>query len=269
MREHLIQVFDRSGYLESQHLRVYGDLDVYTADQSERERVFPIASYRGRWYRLHVNLPRYMIWLWDEVHRQQALDIIAWDISHRRVMSILRARQERGTYPQEGFEWSPIHPQKPMPNPDEEEAAIENYRTFHGVDPDEFLDMNIWVPGEMVVVGVGKDVGYGILNKYSNKDGWYVHDFGPKVKIYRRAKSGERADRTWSSFPRAVTSMGFNLGFTYLKGGVDGPMKEVKGAKNKYLAFTPSRRTIVVVGPSGIEYLMEGGDMRVDNWIRD
>jgi len=167
------------------------------------------------------------------------------------------------------FEGPLPDPRRAKGNPDEFEVAVENYRIFHGVDPEGYLDMNIWVPGEMIIVGVGKDVGYGILNKYSHKDGWYVHDFGPKVKIYRRAKSGERADRTWRNFPRTVTNMGHNLGFTYLKGGVDGPMKEVKGAENKYLAFTPSRRTIVVVGPRGIEYLMEGGNMRVDNWIRD
>jgi len=160
----------------------------------------------------------------------------------------------------------------PMPqrkkNPGElTEADIEHYRFFHGVPPDEYIDLETWVPGEMVLIGSGKDVGYGIQNKHSKKEGWYVHDFGPSVKIYQRARSGQRPDRIWKSFPSQLTNLGYNLGFTYI--GTDGEMKEVKGAQNKYLAVTPSRRTLVIVGPKGVEYLMEGGEMRVDDWIRD
>jgi transcriptional regulator with XRE-family HTH domain len=149
------------------------------------------------------------------------------------------------------------------------EDDVEHYRLFHGVEPQSYIDMEVWVPGGMVLIGVGKDVGYGIANKHSMKDGWYVHDFGSQVKIYRRARDGERATKTWSSFPRQLTNLGYNLGFTYLEGGKDGPMKEVKGSRSKYLAVTPNRRTLVILGPKGVEYLMEGGSMRVDDWIRD
>lgn len=151
----------------------------------------------------------------------------------------------------------------------DEDPDIEHYVFFHGVPPEEIIDMEAWVPGGMVLVGVGKDVGYGISNKHSSKNGWYVHDFGSSVKVYRRAKKGEKATKTWRSFPRQLTNLGYNLGFTYLDGGVDGPMKEVKGSSQKYLGVTPNRRTLVVVGPRGVEYLMEGGNMRVDDWIRD
>jgi len=147
-------------------------------------------------------------------------------------------------------------------------ADIEHYEYFHGVPPDEHIDFDsIWVPGGMALVGKGKDVGYGILNNRSNKDGWYVHDFGKAVKVYKRPRSGQSASKTWSSFPSQLTSLGYNLGFTYIDD--DGTLKEVKGSKRKYLAVTPNRRTLVVVGPKGVEYLMEGGNMRVDDWIRD
>lgn len=148
------------------------------------------------------------------------------------------------------------------------EVDAEHYEFFHGVPPDKVVDYDgTWIPGRMVLIGVGKDVGYGILNKHSTKDGWYVHDFGRQVKVYRRARRGERADKTWSRFPTELTSLGYNIGFTYVDD--DGGMKEVKGSRKKYLAVTPSRRTLVVVGPKGVEYLMEGGEMRVDDWIRD
>lgn len=145
------------------------------------------------------------------------------------------------------------------------DSDIEHYRFFHGVPPDKSIDMDIWVPGEMVLVGKGEDVGYGIMNKHSNKDGWYVHDFGPDVKVYRRARRGESPDRIWSSFPPTLTVLGYNIGFTYID--EDGNMKEVKGSKSKYLGVTPNKKTLVVVGKNGVEYLMEGGMMRVEDWI--
>jgi len=147
------------------------------------------------------------------------------------------------------------------------EGEVEHYRNFHGVPPNKFIDMNVWVPGGMVLAGKGKDVGYGILNKHSNKDGWYVHDFGSSVQVYRKAKGGEQADKTWSSFPRQLTVLGYNIGFSYIDD--DGQLKEVKGSNKKYLAVTPNKKTLVVVGNSGVEYVMEGGSMRVEDWIYD
>jgi transcriptional regulator with XRE-family HTH domain len=163
-------------------------------------------------------------------------------------------------------------PSRRRKNPDVdvfEEVDEDHYRMFHGVPPSEVIDQEVWVPGGMVLIGTGKDVGYGISNPESFKDGLYVHDFGPGVKIYRRPRSGERADKTWRSFPSQLTNLGWNLGFTYNAGGTDGPMKEVKGSRNKYLAVTPNRKTLVVVDGVGVLYLMEGGAMRVDDWIRD
>lgn len=161
-------------------------------------------------------------------------------------------------------------PDTPQENPYSSqtgEVDSEHYRFFHGVPPDEVIEKQAWVPGGMVLIGHGEDVGYGILNRHSSKDGWYVHDFGANVKVYRRARQGEQADKTWSTFPHTLTSLGYNLGFSYIDN--NGQLHEVKGSKTKRLSVTPSRKTLVVVGPNGVEYLMEGGDMRVDDWIRD
>jgi hypothetical protein len=146
---------------------------------------------------------------------------------------------------------------------------VDHYRMFHGVPPSEVIEGEVWVPGGMVFIGTGKDVGYGISNPDSFKDGWYVHDFGAGVKIYRRPRRGERADKTWRNFPSQLTNLGWNLGFTYNDGGPNGPMKEVKGSRTKHLAVTPNRKTLVVLDGVGVLYLMEGGAMRVDDWIRD
>lgn len=162
---------------------------------------------------------------------------------------------------------NPCHGVGPNPSSQPSDGEVEHYRNFHGVPPNQIIDMQVWVPGGMVLAGKGKDVGYGILNKHSNKDGWYVHDFGSSVKVYRRAKSGERADKTWSSFPRQLTVLGYNIGFTYVDD--DGQLKEVKGSNKKYLGVTPNKKTLVVVGNKGVEYVMEGGSMRVEDWIYD
>lgn len=164
--------------------------------------------------------------------------------------------------------------QKPGSNPEVIDAEFEvdddHYRMFHGVPPSEVIEMErVWVPGGMVFIGTGKDVGYGISNPDSFKDGWYVHDFGSGVKIYRRCRDGERPTKTWRSFPTQLTNLGWNLGFTYNDGGPNGPMKEVKGSRSKFLAVTPNRKTLVVIDGVGVLYLMEGGAMRVDDWIRD
>ena len=67
-----------------------------------------------------------------------------------------------------------------------------SYRTFHGVEPNRIDEKKLWVPGELTLLGDGVDVGYGIKDRRSSKDGWYVHDFGAGVKVYRRAKGRER-----------------------------------------------------------------------------
>jgi hypothetical protein len=147
-------------------------------------------------------------------------------------------------------------------NPDSE----NHYHTFHGVEPSKMIEGRMWVPGELVLMGMALDVGYGISEPCSSKDGWYVHDFGRGVKAYRRAEEGEQADKTYRRFPTELMVLGYALGFTYEDGD---SIYEVKGSNRKKLAVTPNKKTLVIVGSSGVEFLMTGGNMRVTDWIRD
>ena len=141
------------------------------------------------------------------------------------------------------------------------------YQGFHGTAPKRTETRRTWVPGAMVLIGEGVDVGYKIKDKESAKEHRqpYVHEFGRDVKIYRRAQRGEQPTRTWHNFPQKLQVLGFNLGFSYAD--ANGDVHEVKGSDKKYLAVTPSRKTLVVVGPGGVEFVMEGGRMEVRDWI--
>lgn len=141
------------------------------------------------------------------------------------------------------------------------------YENFHGTPPGHVDTRRTWLPGEMVLVGEGVDIGYKIKDAKSAKEHRqpYVHEFGRDVKVYRRAKRGERPTRTWYNFPTELRVLGFNLGFSYAD--KVGEIFEVKGSDKKYLAVTPSGRTLVVVGPSGVEFALEGGAMIVKDWI--
>lgn len=143
-------------------------------------------------------------------------------------------------------------------------GAQQHYRTFHGVEPNRVDEKRSWVPGEMTFLGYGVDVGYGIKDRRSSKEGWYVHDFGRGVMVYKRAGVRDRVDRVFKRFPSELMVLGRSLGFTYQN---EGQRKEVKGGKSQVLAATPSRTTVVVVGPKGVEYLFTGGAMRVEDWI--
>lgn len=146
--------------------------------------------------------------------------------------------------------------------------AQKSYSRFHGVPPNHIDTIRGWVPGPLILIGTGLDIGYGVQDHRSEKEGWYVHDFGPGVKIYRQAKVNERPDTTLSSFPRDLLVLGNNLGFTYQDSS--GRKHEVKGAARKKLCATlPDKRKLVVVGPSGVEFVAWGGRMRVEDWIRD
>jgi hypothetical protein len=142
------------------------------------------------------------------------------------------------------------------------------YQDFHGVEPQYIEPRRTWVPGELVLLGEGVDVGYRSVDHRSNKGpGPYVHDFGRGVKVYRRARAGERPDKVWSGkFPSDLTVLGKALGFSYRD--ESGQVKEVKGGTRR-LATTPNRRVLVFVGGKGVEYLIEGGNMHVADWIRD
>ncbi|MFH1645986.1 MAG: DUF5661 family protein, partial [Candidatus Omnitrophota bacterium] len=141
----------------------------------------------------------------------------------------------------------------------------KHYEEFHGTEPDGEIQMRGWVPGGLVCLGRGVDVGYGISAKGSIKDGWYVHDFGKGVKIYRRAKTGENPDKIVKKFPSQLMMLGYNIGFTYEN--EYGEEIEVRGSQRKQLCVTSDKKTLVVVGSKGVEFVMKGGDMRVEDWI--
>jgi hypothetical protein len=143
----------------------------------------------------------------------------------------------------------------------------KDYKRFHGIDPDRVVEGQMWVPGALVWIGRGINIGYSITDLRSKKDGWYVHDFGRNVNVYRRARPGEAPDKTVASFPKELMVMGSNLGLTYEDH--DGKKHEIAGSTRKKLCVTPNRRWLVVVGPKGVEFVAYGGRMRVVDWIYD
>lgn len=152
----------------------------------------------------------------------------------------------------------------PRRNPSEVDDRA--YRDFHGVEPRHIDAKKAWVPGDLILLGEGVDVGYRAVDHASTKGpGPYVHDFGRGVKVYRRARPGERPDKVWSRFPADLTVLGKALGFSYRE---NGEVREVKGGARQ-LATTPNRRVLVLVGGKGVDYLIEGGNMHVADWIRD
>jgi len=152
----------------------------------------------------------------------------------------------------------------PCRNPGVDDRA---YRDFHGVEPQHIDAKKAWVPGDLILLGEGIDVGYRAVDHASTKGpGPYVHDFGRGVKVYRRARAGERPDKVWSGkFPSDLTVLGKALGFSYRDGR---GMHEIKGGTRR-LATTPNRRVLVLIGSKGVDYLIEGGNMHVADWIRD
>jgi len=165
--------------------------------------------------------------------------------------------------------------QAPKSNP----AVVDHYEQFHGAEPDEVVEGRLWVPGPLVCLGKGVDVGYGITDPDSEKEGKYVHDFESGVKIYRRAKPGELADKIYSKFPTSFMVLGDFLGLTY-KTDINvgrmgqsaaktaGKMKEIKGSSAVWLAVGPDKKTLVAIHRSkGVLYVMKGGKMHVKDWI--
>lgn len=141
------------------------------------------------------------------------------------------------------------------------------YRQFHGVEP-SYVDLKpVHDPVSLVILGDGVDVGYQVTDRKSTKgDNYYVHDFGDGVVVYRRAKSGEVADKVWTKpVSNELTVLGRALGFSYRN--EDGKRLEVKGGTRR-LATTPDRCVLVLIGKE-IDYLIEGGNMHVSDWIRN
>jgi hypothetical protein len=148
------------------------------------------------------------------------------------------------------------------------------YREFHGVEPDRVVEVAVELPMQLIYLGTGVDIGYGVTDKRSEKEGWYVHDFGRNVDIYKLATGQTRGGvaqhpgTTLRTFPRELLVLGYNLGFTYEDDS--GRKHEVKGSSRKKLcASLPDKRRLVVVGPRGVEYVCWGGSMRIKNWIYD
>lgn len=156
----------------------------------------------------------------------------------------------------------------PRSNPGTDAAAVAAYEQFHNHPPDQVDVSRRWCPGELVVIGAGVDIGYDVHDRNSSKEGPYVHDFSPRVTIYRRWHPADgEPDVVLHDWPRTLWLLAPNLGFTYK--GADRKMHEIKGSKNKRLMATPDGRKLAVVGPSGVEFAAWGGNMRVTDWIHD
>jgi hypothetical protein len=117
-------------------------------------------------------------------------------------------------------------------------------------------------------IGRGVDVGYGIVDVSSEKDGRYVHDWGRDVIVYRRVEGRARpmrGDLVVRSFPTATWALGASLGLTYETS--DGKRRELAGYGTS-LCWIKSLRALIVVDKRGVLLLARGGKMRVTDWIR-
>ena len=146
-------------------------------------------------------------------------------------------------------------------------TSSEQHKIFHGIEPREIIDLQgCWFPGELVFIGQGVDCGYDVNNPESKKSGLYIHDFGPHVDVFRRAKPHETADLKYKNFPRELTVLGEFLGCSYK---TERAKQEIKGSRTKYLCVTPSRKVLAVINKNkGVEFVMFGGNMYVEDWIR-
>ena len=151
------------------------------------------------------------------------------------------------------------------PNPPKSVKVEQHYDEFHGTEPGKITNKTLWVPGPVVLLGQGVDIGYGVTDRNSSKAGRYVHDFESGVKIYRRAKDGEHASKIYKRFPTDLMVLGDFLGLTYKE--PDGNA-EVKGNTRIRLASTPDRKTLVVLHMTkGVLFVCSGGRMLISDWI--
>jgi hypothetical protein len=150
--------------------------------------------------------------------------------------------------------------------PEVDDKLYRLYVKFHGVEPEKITDTKISQTGEMVLLGKGMDTGYQVVDVRSNKGkSRYVHDFGNGVKAYRKARPGEHPDKILDGHSQSLMVLGKALGFTYRNN--DGELVEVAGG-NRKLTTTPDGRMLLLIGRN-IDYLLVGGNMRVEDWIRD
>jgi hypothetical protein len=148
--------------------------------------------------------------------------------------------------------------------------SIKAYTQFHGVPPSEITYWDkAWYPGELVYLGRGVDIGYDTTQIVSTKDGWYVHDWGPWVKVYRRPiNKREKYDYFMKNFAKDPWMLGRGLGLTYAPDGADYDI-EVFCKKTDKLAASKDKKKLIVIDDKGVLYIAWGGKMRVDTWIRD
>jgi hypothetical protein len=157
-------------------------------------------------------------------------------------------------------------------NPCKENPVVsvhDLYDTFHGVEPNRIEEARVWVPGDLVLLGPCIDVGYQIRDKRSTKDGRYVHDHKDKVKVYRKARKGEKVSKRYAPgrFPRELMVLGIGIGFTYRDH--NGEEIEVRGTRDKRLCTNASGKLLALVDGRGVNYVICGGSMRVRDWIYD
>ena len=146
-------------------------------------------------------------------------------------------------------------------------GLVRLYEEFHGIEPDQYEDRKMWVPGELALVGTCVDVGYTVIAKNSTKDGDYVHDHSKGVKLYQRALPGERVAINYASPPNGFMVIGRWLGCTYLD--EDGKKREVKGTARCKALATPDRKRLFIMNAAkgGIIAMIAGGNFRVRDWL--
>lgn len=148
-------------------------------------------------------------------------------------------------------------------------SVVDHYRTFHGVEPSHARIKRLWAPGGLVLLGACVDVGYGIIDPKSKKEKgvWYVHDHKAGVRIYRRAATQERPTRTYKSFPLYHMVLGSWLGATFV--GPDGEEQEIRGNKRIKLCTPDKKKLVAIHDTRGVIYVIQGGALKITDWIRN
>lgn len=162
--------------------------------------------------------------------------------------------------------WKQIPKKNPQQKQNLPNGLHNAYTRFHGVEPQSVTVGRLWTPGGLVCLGPALTIGYDVRHR-SSKKGAYIHEHHSGVKVYRRAKSGERADLTLRDFPRDLFVLGDNLGFSYED--EDGRTHEVRGSSRRKLATNTRGNILVVIGPTGVDFLLRGGKLKVTDWIRN
>jgi len=187
--------------------------------------------------------------------RDNPRDLTEADLKHLDVSKLdygTRRRKPRGTFIE------------PIRNPS---GAVARCEEFHGDGGacDSYVEKQLWMPGPIVLMGTCIDCGYNVTDRNSEKDGRYVHDHKSGVKLYRRAKTGERSTKTLTP-PRQVFVLGDWLGCTYDDG--DGE-KELTGSSRVKACTDNGRRLFAIHSTKGCLYVISGGSFRIRDWMYD